>query len=441
VAATENSLSAGCSRHYGDGVDYTFATLDLNDESDGAAERRGAWLGAVMRGFHEGRPDEEFLRRWTELSRADRAGCRGAWLPEGEIGAGPMPVATYTSFDKTLNAGLELLPLRMITDVTVSPAHRRRGLLRRLIEEDLADAAAAGVPVAALTASEATIYGRWGFGPATFHQSIELDTGPRFSLRSFADEGRVELLEPLEAWPHVRAVFERFHGTQRGSVEWPAFYETIHTGAFDFDEGGPDKKLRAVLHIDGGGAVDGFLLYRHDGREGEKRKVKVTETIALTSTARLALWDFVGGIDLVNHVSFSLAHPDDPLRWALTDINALKNTGLHEFLWIRVLDVERSLAARPWTADGRVVVEVDDQQGHAAGRFRVETSHGRATVTRTDAPAEVFLTAETLGSLYLGGPLVSTLHRAGRLHGADGAVSRFGAMADLADAPYNVTGF
>ena len=74
------------------------------------------------------------------------------------------PVATYASFDKTLNAGLEMVPLRMITDVTTSATHRRRGLLRRLIEDDLDDAVAQGVPVAALTASEATIYGRWGFG-------------------------------------------------------------------------------------------------------------------------------------------------------------------------------------------------------------------------------------------------------------------------------------
>ena len=60
------------------------------------------------------------LKRWVDHYRTDRVTCRGAWLPEGEFGAGPMPVATYASFDKTLNAGHELLPLRMITDVTTS---------------------------------------------------------------------------------------------------------------------------------------------------------------------------------------------------------------------------------------------------------------------------------------------------------------------------------
>ena len=422
-------------------MDYTFDILDLHDESEGAAGRRQAWLAAVQRGFHEGRPDEEFLRHWTAISRADGCTCRGAWLPDGELGSGPTPVATYTSFDKTLNAGHELLPLRMVTDVTVSPAHRRRGLLRRLIEADLAEAAEAGLPLAALTASEATIYGRWGFGAATFHQTVTVDTGPRFALRSFTDEGRVELLEPLEAWPHVRGVFEQFHRSQRGSVEWPGYYEVMHSGAFDFREGGPDKKLRAVVHLDGDGTVDGFALWKYDGKDGERRKVTVSEMVALTPASGLALWQFLGGIDLVDLVSFNLAHPDDPLGWALRDINALQHTELEEFLWIRVLDVERSLAARPWATDGRVVLAVDDPQGHAAGRFVVETDAGHARVTPTDATADVAVTAETLGSLYLGGALVSTLHKAGRVQGADDAVARFAAMADLPDAPYNITGF
>ena len=59
----------------------------------------------------------------------------------------------------------------MITDVTTSPAHRRRGLVRS------ADGGlprptrpTPDVPLAALTVSEATIYGRWGFGAATFTQ-------------------------------------------------------------------------------------------------------------------------------------------------------------------------------------------------------------------------------------------------------------------------------
>ena len=422
-------------------MDYEFARLDLADESEEAVARRQGFLQAVVRGFHEGRADEDFEKHWLAASRADRAVCSGAWLPPGEFGAGAVPVATYESFDKTLNAGLELVPLRMITAVTTSPAHRRRGLIRRLMEDDLADAAAQGIPVAALTASEATIYGRWGFGAATFAQRVEVDTGPRFGLRAFTDPGRVELIEPPESWSLVKGVFEQFHARTRGSVAWPSHYEQIHTGAYDFDKGGPDKLLRGVVHLDAEGAVDGVALYRYDGEDGPKRKVRVTEMVALSTTATLALWDFLGHLDLVNHVTFSLAHPDDPLRWALTDINAVSYTALQEFLWIRVLDVPRALEARPWAADGDVVLEVVDDQRHAAGHYRVTAEGGRAAVERTTDAPEVRMTAETLGSVYLGGAHVSTLRRAGRVDGTDSAVSRFAAMADLAVPPYNLTGF
>ena len=92
------------------------------------------------------------------------------------LGSGTIPVATYSSWDKAINTGGDPLPLRMITDITVSPTHRRRGLLRHLISDDLRDAADMGVPLAALTVSEGSIYGRFGFGPATRVQYVEVDT-------------------------------------------------------------------------------------------------------------------------------------------------------------------------------------------------------------------------------------------------------------------------
>ncbi len=413
------------------------AILDLFDDSEEATARRRGWVGAVQRGFRADRPEDELVDRWVTHYRAERATVRGAWLPAGEFGAGPMPVATYASFDKTLNAGREVLPLRMVTDVTTSASHRRRGLLRQLIEADLADAVTSGVPVAALTASEATIYGRWGFGPATFRHGVEVDTSAGFGFRSFTDPGRVELVEPVDAWPHVRAVFDAFHARQRGSVEWPAPYEDIHTGAYDFDGGGANRKIRAAVHLGAAGAVDGFVIFKH----GEKNTVAVTEMIALSPEAQLGLWSFLGNMDRVTTVTHKLSHPRDPLQWALTDLNRVRSTEIEEFLWLRVLDVPRALAARPWSGNGTVVLEVDDAQGHAAGRFEVTASAGGAEVVRTERAPEVRLTAETLGALYLGGVPVAQLHRAGRLDGEEDAVRRFAEMADLAEPPYCLTGF
>lgn len=418
-------------------MDYDVATLDLFDDSEAAVARRRGWIEGVLRGFRDDRPEDEMVQRWVSHYRADRAVVRGAWLPEGEFGAGPIPVATYASLDKTLNAGRGLLPLRMITDVTTSAAHRRRGLLRRFIEDDLADAVAQGVPMAALTASEATIYGRWGFGAATFRCGVEVDTTPGFEMRSSTDPGRVELIEPKDAWAHVKGVFDAFHARQRGSVEWPAQYEDIHTGAYDFDGGGANRKLRAAVHLDADGHVDGFVLFKH----GEKYSLRVEEMIALTSQAQLALWSLLGRMDRIRTVTFNLFHPEDPLAWALTDLNRVRTTEVQEFLWLRVLDVPRSLEARPWAGDGTVVLEVDDPQGHAAGRFEVTATDGTAAVARTDRAADVHVDASTLASLYLSAVPVGLLRRAGRVGGPDEGVRRFAAMADLAEPPHSLTGF
>jgi predicted acetyltransferase len=169
--------------------------------------------------------------------------------------------------------------------------------------------------------------------------------------------------------------------------------------------------------------------------------VKVDEMAALTPQAQLGLWSFLASLDRVRTVTFSIVHPDDPLMWALADLNRVKTTELEEFLWLRVLDVPRALEARPWAADGTVVLEVDDRQGHASGRFVVTTSDGVATVTRTDDEATVRVAAETLGALYLGNVPVLQLRRAGRVDGTDDDVQRFAAMADLREPAYNLTGF
>jgi predicted acetyltransferase len=71
----------------------------------------------------------------------------------------------------------------------------------------------------------------------------------------------------------------------------------------------------------------------------------------------------------------------------------------------------------------------------------VTATDGVATVSRTEDDADVRVTAETLGSLYLGNVPVAQLHRAGRVDGADDAVRRCAAMADLREPAYNLTGF
>jgi predicted acetyltransferase len=364
---------------------------------------------------------------------------------EPRVAPSTLPVATYASFDKTLHTGAGLLPLRMITDVTVAPTHRRRGLLRAFITADLQDAVDRGVPVAALTVSEGSIYGRFGFGAATHVGVIEVDTTSRFALRepvagSLA-EGHVELGEPEDTWPAVSAIYERFHATTRGCVERPKFYEKILTGNFSWQDKGPDKQLRAAVHVPGDGEPDGYALYRVSGREDGIGKVDVVDLVALTPSAYLRLWRFLADIDLIQRVRWNRVPAADPLEWALVEPRVRRLVAVEDFLWVRVLDVPTALEARPWSADGEVVIEVDDPLGHAAGRWLVRTESGGAKVSATDEPAAVRMAADTLGTLYLGGAPVAALHGGGRLAGDDAAIATLASMADGGPAPYCITGF
>ncbi len=108
---------------------------------------------------------------------------------------------------------------------------------------------------------------------------------------------------------------------------------------------------------------------------------------------------------------------------------------------MRVIDLPRAFAARPWSVDGEVVLDVSDPQGYAAGRWLVRTHDGMAEATATDREPELSFDAETLGSLYLSGVGIETLHRAGRMSGTAEAAGRFAAMADLPDEPFNFVGF
>jgi predicted acetyltransferase len=423
--------------------DLEFVTLDLGKEGDPPDARVVGWVEGLQRGFQHPRPNDDFRNTWLEHARADRLTVRGAWLVEPALGSGTIPVATYSSWDKAINTGGDPLPLRMITDITVSPTHRRRGLLRHLISDDLRDAADLGVPLAALTVSEGSIYGRFGFGPATRVQYVEVDTTSRFALREPVDGtgpgGRIELVEPDEAWEAVQTVFAGFHRSTRGSVERPEFYRHILTAAFDFREQSPDRKLRAAVHLDDAGEPDGYVVYSVD-RATDARAIDVTDFVALDPAVYLRLWDYLAGVDMVQQVRWNFAPTHDPLEWALVEPRARKVKHVADFLWLRVLDVPTALAARPWGADGSVVVEVDDPLGHAAGRWRVAVEGGRATVSPTDATG-IRMAADTLGSLYLGDVTVPEVRAAGRLGGDDASVATFAAMADVAPTPYCVTGF
>ena len=79
-------------------------------------------------------------------------------------GGKPVALTGAYKFDLTIPGGE--LPCAGVTWVGVMPTHRRRGILRDLMRRELEDVHGWGEPIAALWASEAAIYGRFGYGHA-----------------------------------------------------------------------------------------------------------------------------------------------------------------------------------------------------------------------------------------------------------------------------------
>lgn len=403
-------------------------------------ETRG-WLQADAQGFHDKRFTEASLARVSEGLLTDGQTLAGAYArsrPDSSLPA-EHPVATFASYPKSLNVGGgRMLPAHLISAVTVRPTHRRRGLLRRMMTENLAIAQAEGFAIAALTASEATIYRRFGFGPAVWTRSIEVATDARFRLLT-VPSGSCEQVDASALTEIGPRVFARFHAAQTGSVDRHLGIWHHVSGTVDSD-GQEDRGVRAALHYDEQGGIDGYVSYKVSG---DPRAVKLLDFVAGDDHAALGLWQYLASIDLTETVTWNRGRLDEPLAWALENPRLLSVKAEEDWLWLRILDPIAALEARPYVSTGQLVLRIVDALGHAAGVFRLAVTDAGATVTRDDAASpDLELDAWVLGSLYLGGADPGTLAAAGQLiEHSPGAVRALRSLLAPDQPVYGITPF
>jgi predicted acetyltransferase len=357
---------------------------------------------------------------------------RGAWWSAVEMDRGllavaadgrPVGTACAYSFELTL-PGEVLVPAAGVSAVSVLPSHRRQGVLNAMMRHQLTELRARGEFLSVLLATEAPIYGRFGYGPATYTRQL---TVPRHqaALRGTADApagGSIEVLRRAECGTILEEVYDRYRRAQPGALSRPHRWWALGAGQPPVS---PAPRYVAV-HRDADGVPDGYASYSLS--EPGHETLTVDETIATDDAVWTALARFVLGHDLVTRVVFKHFPPENPLRWQLVDFRAGEVGDDTDWLWVRLLDIPRALTARGWSTDGDLVLDVDDPFLGEHGRYLLTVRDGKADCAPTDREPDLSLDVRDLGSVYLGGTTPSTLVRAGHIR-----AHRQGAAA-LADA-------
>lgn len=341
----------------------------------------------------------------------------------------PVGTAGAYSFELTL-PGDAVVPAAGVTGVGVLPSHRRQGVLTAMMRHQLESLRERGEMLSVLLASEAVIYRRFGYGPATYTARLTMpaDRGALAAPRAGAaaghtdtdaDGGSVEVLRRADCVDLLEEVYDRYRRVQPGALSRP--HRWWFTGA------GQPPVSRAprlvALHRDADGRPDGYATYLM-----ESGTLTVDEIIATSDAVCTELARFLLDHDLARELVFKHVPTGHPLRWQLTDFRAGEVTGDTDWLWVRLLDVPAALCARGWATDGELVLDVADDFMGAGGRYLLSVRDGKPTCALTDRPADLSLDVSDLGSVYLGGTSPSVLVRAGHIHEA-----RAGAAA-LADA-------
>ncbi|MGW2417705.1 GNAT family N-acetyltransferase [Streptomyces sp. NPDC001709] len=370
------------------------------------------WQRALATGFLQPRalPEEIEARR-------------AKFVPGRLLGAfdGGRCVATFRSFAQELTAvGGAPVPADAISNVTVSPTHRRRGLLTRMMNQDLAAAKERGDVVATLIAAEYPIYGRYGFGPATWttEWTVEVPRAgldPRWS--GPRDGGRIDFVDGEDVRKLGPELYERFRRLQPGAVSRSELWWQANTGVVRFHADWTEPFY--AVHRAADGEVQGLVAYKSDetwnGKQPDQTAT-VLGLIATTPAAERALWHYLCSIDWITKVKSGFRGPDDLLPRYLPDPRAARITGHADWLWVRILDVVRALEARTYEGAGALVLDVVDDAGLTGGRFRLEASpDGASCVPAGAASADLTLDVGDLASVWLGGESVLRLVALGRV--------------------------
>jgi predicted acetyltransferase len=381
------------------------------------ADEFTAFYSVAEHVFHSGSPSQAHREHELAIFEPDRS---LAAFDQASM------VATACAYSFQMTVPGAVTRVAGVSGVAVLPVYRRRGLLSGLMRRQLADIRDRGEAVAALYSSEPGIYGRYGYGAASWHLQfvISRDGGQLGPLAAAARPGpgqdlaglRLRITEAPHPVAELARVYDAVWPGRPGMYARNSHWWESALADPEHDRNG-STPLRCVIASDDTGAR-GYAMYsvRPDWRDGLARaELNVKELVAADPAAYAAIWADLLTRDLVAVVGARLRPLDDPLPYFLANRRQAR-ANLTDGLWVRLVDVPGALAQRRYAGPVDLVIEVtDDLLPGNAGRWRLQASGpaSAAQCERTDAPADVALPVQSLGATYLGGTRLGELATAG----------------------------
>jgi predicted acetyltransferase len=326
------------------------------------------------------------------------------------------------------------VPAAGVTVAGVLPTHRRRGVLRTMMRAMLDTCRQQGEPVAYLWATEDTIYGRFGFGLASFAGGIDMPRERSGFHAPSPASGRVRLVSPAAAEELIAPVYEQAAGATPGMFERsPAWWQN-RVLIDDWRRGSGGDMQCAVLEDEG--RPTAYALYRMNPafeRHLQTGAVAVIEAIGESPQATCVIWRYLFDIDLMARVRAEVLPLDHPLLLLMAEPRRL-GFSMRDGVWVRLIDVGTALSARSYRREGSVVIDVADAFcPWNAGSWRI----GGDGVERTDDAPTLRCDVSALGSVYLGGFTWVRLARALRIQElTPGAAAHADAIFQATSAPW-----
>jgi len=383
----------------------------------------------MRRAFGASLPTDEELAASREITEFDRTLA---------FFDGPEMVATAGIFSYEMTVPGGRLRCGGVTRVSVLTTHRRRGLLTAMMRRQLDDMHARGEPLAALYASEAPIYGRFGYGLATYQASVEIERSRAAFAKTVPSSGRLSMVDVATAVPAFARVWDRARPHQPGMLGLDERWMRNQLTDLELHREGASPHYRVLYQAND--EPSGFAIYRLKldwDASGPNGTLRLEMLVTATADAYAALWRHLLDVDLMARLTAEMRPADEPLRFLLADSRQPK-TRVEDGIWLRLVDVAAALAGRRYAVDSRLALRVRDAFCPWNDR-QVELIGGPAGAECRpyEGAPDLALDAADLAALYLGGNRFRTLFEAGRVQELrSGAIARADGMFATDRAPW-----